>query len=534
MALKIWLTLSLFLIMAIIGIVNGADRAEESQSLGSAASKVLVEEGSWYAANQIPFVPMRVTRTFVDKGLPTSWYDPFWDDLGQALMRDGAKLGLNALGVHLPLWVKNLGGLETGLKTGVRLAKEMNRVGKDQPAIQQAPQSMGKKTDLPVAVYGASLGTKQSSLNFVGKDQPAIQQAPQSMEKGTDLPVAVYEASIGAKQGSLNQVGKDQHVIQQAPQSMEKGTDLPVAVYEAPIGAKQGSQTNTLAIVPATSQSNSAKFIKGSTVETTDSLNVRSGPGLSYNTVSNFKTTGSMATIIKGPFYADGFTWWELQYDDGTSGFSQDKRLELVPANQPSVTQQVDQPPVIKYNELAFGDNQLSVTQPVDQQPELAFGDNQQLAKQLKERVFGDNQQTGDLQPYTLPQKSNFMQLSGTQFGDYPELAQSNGYGNHIGKEHDRKYVTYFDNIRKGYYQTPARITYSPPTSPSPGSPKSGSDSGSSGLTPEQEQDLREAIQKWLDSGAGQGYEQPAEETNPVFEQCYDGACYNAEGERVK
>jgi hypothetical protein len=96
-----------------------------------------------------------------------------------------------------------------------------------------------------------------------------------------------------------------------------------------------------------TSQPVSTKFSVGAKVEVTDSLNVRNAPGTSSGTVTSTKTAGSTAKVLSGPYNVDGFTWWEVQYDDGTKGYSEDKRLELMPANQPSVTQPlVDKQPV--------------------------------------------------------------------------------------------------------------------------------------------------------------------------------------------
>ena len=74
-------------------------------------------------------------------------------------------------------------------------------------------------------------------------------------------------------------------------------------------------------------------FDRGNKVETTNSLNVRDAPGISSSTVIGTKVAGSAGTILEGPIYSDGFTWWKIQYDDGTTGWSQDKRLERETAN---------------------------------------------------------------------------------------------------------------------------------------------------------------------------------------------------------
>ena len=128
------------------------------------------------------------------------------------------------------------------------------------------------------------------------------------------------------------------------PQSPVKGQDTsPIDTSKSNI--QEPAQTELTV--------NDKNFPIGSRVETTNSLNVRSGPGLSYNTVSESpEATGSMATTLAEPVKADGFTWYQIKYDDGTTGWSEDKRLELAPSN----TQ--DKQPATQSSGPSFGDNQ--------------------------------------------------------------------------------------------------------------------------------------------------------------------------------
>ena len=100
----------------------------------------------------------------------------------------------------------------------------------------------------------------------------------------------------------------------------------------------RGLEPITQSITSSQSQSISKDFLKGDKVETTDLLNVRSVPGLPIDgtedtRISEPMSKGSMGTILEGPVEADGFAWWKIQYDDGTIGWSQDKRLELQPTS---------------------------------------------------------------------------------------------------------------------------------------------------------------------------------------------------------
>ena len=96
----------------------------------------------------------------------------------------------------------------------------------------------------------------------------------------------------------------------------------------------QGLEPITQTIAASSSESTAKNFKKGDRIETTDLLNVRSEPGLpedgSQDTrISAPKSKGNTGTILNDqPVYADGFAWWKIQYDDGTIGWSQDKRLE--------------------------------------------------------------------------------------------------------------------------------------------------------------------------------------------------------------
>jgi len=67
-----------------------------------------------------------------------------------------------------------------------------------------------------------------------------------------------------------------------------------------------GSSVTDQSTPATTGQTTNTKFAINSKVETTNSLNVRSGPGLSYGTVGETKTAGSTGTILSGPVYADG------------------------------------------------------------------------------------------------------------------------------------------------------------------------------------------------------------------------------------
>lgn len=59
----------------------------------------------------------------------------------------------------------------------------------------------------------------------------------------------------------------------------------------------------------------------GQRVRATENLNVRVSPSLAGSRIAT-EPTGSQGIILDGPVDADGYKWWRIQYDSGTSGWS--------------------------------------------------------------------------------------------------------------------------------------------------------------------------------------------------------------------
>jgi parallel beta-helix repeat protein len=70
------------------------------------------------------------------------------------------------------------------------------------------------------------------------------------------------------------------------------------------------------------------KFKIGDWVQTTASLNVREGPGLSY-TIIGIVSNGSLGQVIDGSVNADGHVWWNVDYIVGVEGWSAEDWLEI-------------------------------------------------------------------------------------------------------------------------------------------------------------------------------------------------------------
>ena len=70
-----------------------------------------------------------------------------------------------------------------------------------------------------------------------------------------------------------------------------------------------------------------AKFHIGDRVQTTTNLNVRTGPGTGRPEItdpdySGYAPVDSTGVVLSGPVSADGYVWWEIQYDAGYTGWS--------------------------------------------------------------------------------------------------------------------------------------------------------------------------------------------------------------------
>ena len=73
--------------------------------------------------------------------------------------------------------------------------------------------------------------------------------------------------------------------------------------------------------------SDDSEIHKGDTVRVTTGLNVRTEPGTSGSKITTM-AAGSTGTVLEGPVSAEGYTWWRISYDDGTTGWSADNWLE--------------------------------------------------------------------------------------------------------------------------------------------------------------------------------------------------------------
>src|SRR3989344_4174855 len=69
------------------------------------------------------------------------------------------------------------------------------------------------------------------------------------------------------------------------------------------------------------------QFIIGDAIKATAKVDVRGIPGL-QNEIWGSQVSGSTGTIIDGPVFLDGYTWWRVNYRWAPDGWSVETYLE--------------------------------------------------------------------------------------------------------------------------------------------------------------------------------------------------------------
>ncbi|HEY4480386.1 MAG TPA: dockerin type I domain-containing protein, partial [Candidatus Paceibacterota bacterium] len=127
--------------------------------------------------------------------------------------------------------------------------------------------------------------------------------------------------------GYVNTVNKDFH-LQTGSMAINAGaTGLGIAVdLDNRLRDSQpdiGAYEYTGSVTPPTS----TKFKAGDRVQTTSNLNVRSTPSAS-GTLLGTQSLATLGTIISGGQSADGYYWWNINYDSGADGWSVEDYLQ--------------------------------------------------------------------------------------------------------------------------------------------------------------------------------------------------------------
>lgn len=116
---------------------------------------------------------------------------------------------------------------------------------------------------------------------------------------------------------------------------------LPLTSYSYQVSAYDaaGNVSAQSAIVNVTTQPTiSTKFTIGQRVEASANVNVRATAS-SSGTLLGTQTTGNLGTVVSGPTVADGFNWWNVNYDTGVDGWStEDFLVPYVDVTAPTIS----------------------------------------------------------------------------------------------------------------------------------------------------------------------------------------------------
>lgn len=99
--------------------------------------------------------------------------------------------------------------------------------------------------------------------------------------------------------------------------------------YQVRAADAAGNLSGYSSVISATTQPiTSTKFTLNDRVQVSSGpLNVRSAPSIS-GTLLGTQSTGVLGTVISGPTFADGYWWWNINFDSGVDGWSAEDFLE--------------------------------------------------------------------------------------------------------------------------------------------------------------------------------------------------------------
>ena len=106
---------------------------------------------------------------------------------------------------------------------------------------------------------------------------------------------------------------------------------------QLPVYQSAGYGTSIFSPVPAPSTELSAKFRVGDRVRVTQGVNVRTTPSTA-GTLLGTQSVGILGIIVSGPSAANGYNWYQINFDSGADGWSIEDVLELSSAPAPEPT----------------------------------------------------------------------------------------------------------------------------------------------------------------------------------------------------
>jgi hypothetical protein len=90
-----------------------------------------------------------------------------------------------------------------------------------------------------------------------------------------------------------------------------------------------GGSGSGIAIVTVSSIPNPDKFSLNDRIQTTAKVKVKTSPSTTASSAGT-QQKGNTGTVIGGPVIADGYTWWNINYDKGADGWTAENYLLML------------------------------------------------------------------------------------------------------------------------------------------------------------------------------------------------------------
>jgi len=274
-------------------------------------------------------------------GKPTGVTTWTWDhnayfDSGSTDMTSTAQL---ATGNPLENWPNNIFTLLAKTSAGVTLAAPFNTDplglsrGADGTWDRGAYEFVSFITDttppsIPTALSATVISSSQINLSWTASTDPS---SPSGQVSG----VAGYR--IYRNSSLLTTNNSQLTTYSDTGLSPSTTYTYTVSAYDAAGNtSSQSSLASATTQAPSPNPPPSTKFIINDRVQTTATLNVRATPSTA-GVLLGTQPMGALGTVVGGPTNANGFNWWNINYDNAPDGWSVEDFLnKVMPTPTPS------------------------------------------------------------------------------------------------------------------------------------------------------------------------------------------------------
>ncbi len=200
----------------------------------------------------------------------------------------------------------------------------------------------------PSTTYTYTVAAYDTAGNVSGQSSPAsaTTQAPADTTSPT-TPTNLLATAVSSSQINLSWTASTDNVgvvgyhiyrnsveIATITATSYQNTGLtPSISYTYEVSAYDAAGNGSFASTPVTATtwpSTSNKFSINNRIKTAGILNVRQTPSSSGTLLGN-QPFGSLGTVIGGSTYADGYWWWQINYDIDPDGWSIESGMDLPP-----------------------------------------------------------------------------------------------------------------------------------------------------------------------------------------------------------